>query len=119
MAEDIKKMPVGAGLPEMPEEIVIAPKKVAIDWKRIIFILLGLALFFLFYFMPEFSGRGGSLGQALSPAAPRPDGPGPLSHGRGLVDLRGDAHRRHRHRHRPVPGHLYDPDRRPGPERLL
>ena len=55
MAEDIKKMPVGAGLPEMPEEIVIAPKKVAIDWKRIIFILLGLALFFLFYFMPEFA----------------------------------------------------------------
>ena len=55
MAEDIKKMPVGAGLPEMPEEIVIAPKKVAVDLKRIIFILLGLALFFLFYFMPEFA----------------------------------------------------------------
>ena len=55
MAEDIKKMPVGAGLPEMPEEIVIAPKKVAVDYKRIIFILLGLALFFLFYFMPEFA----------------------------------------------------------------
>jgi sodium-dependent dicarboxylate transporter 2/3/5 len=53
MAEDIKKMPVGAGLPEMPEEIVIAPKKVAIDWKRIGFILLGLALFFLFYYMSE------------------------------------------------------------------
>ena len=31
MAEDIKKMPVGAGLPEMPEEIKLAPKKVAID----------------------------------------------------------------------------------------
>jgi solute carrier family 13 (sodium-dependent dicarboxylate transporter), member 2/3/5 len=53
MAEDIKKMPVGAGLPEMPEEIVIAPKKVVIDWKRIAFILLGLALFFLFYFMSD------------------------------------------------------------------
>src|SRR4030043_210037 len=53
MAEDTKKMPIGAGLPEMPEEIVIAPKKVAIDWKRIIFILLGLALFFLFYFMSD------------------------------------------------------------------
>ena len=55
MAEDIKKMPVGAGLPEMPEQIVIAPKKVAVDFKRIIFILLGLALFFLFYFLPEFA----------------------------------------------------------------
>ena len=53
MAEDIKKMPVGAGLPEMPEEIVIAPKKEATDWKRIFFILLGLALFFLFYFMSD------------------------------------------------------------------
>ena len=53
MAEDIKKMPVGAGLPEMPEEIGIASKKVVIDWKRILFILLGLALFFLFYFMPD------------------------------------------------------------------
>ena len=31
MAEDIKKMPVGMGLPEMPEAIVIAPKKVVID----------------------------------------------------------------------------------------
>ena len=53
MAEDIKRMPVGAGLPEMPEEIKLAPKKVAIDWKRIAFILLGLALFFLFYFMSD------------------------------------------------------------------
>src|SRR4030067_2470730 len=54
MAEETIKMPVGAGLPEMPEEIIIAPKKVVIDWKRIAFILLGLALFFLFYFMSEF-----------------------------------------------------------------
>ncbi len=53
MADETKKMPVGAGLPEMPEEIVIAPKKVAIDWKRIIFILLGLGIFFLFYAIPS------------------------------------------------------------------
>ena len=53
MAEDIKKMPVGMGLPEMPEEIILAPKKMVIDWKRIAFILLGLALFFLFYLMSE------------------------------------------------------------------
>ena len=119
MAEEIKKMPVGAGLPEMPEEIVIAPKKVVIDWKRIGFILLGLALFFLFYFMSDFRGRGGPLRQALSLAAARPHGHRPLSHGRGLVDLRGDAHRRHRHCHRPVSDHLYDSHRRRGPEGLL
>jgi sodium-dependent dicarboxylate transporter 2/3/5 len=52
MAEEIKRMPVGAGLPEMPETILIAPKKVAVDWKRIIFILLGLAIFFGFYLLP-------------------------------------------------------------------
>jgi sodium-dependent dicarboxylate transporter 2/3/5 len=53
MAEETKKMPVGAGLPEMPEEIVIAPKKVAIDYKRIFFILLGLGIFLLFYAIPS------------------------------------------------------------------
>src|SRR3989339_1003607 len=52
MAEDIRKMPVGAGLPEMPEEIKLAPKRVAIDYKRIIFILLGLGIFILFYLIP-------------------------------------------------------------------
>jgi len=52
MAEDIKKMPVGAGLPEMPEEIKLAPKKVAINYKRIIFILIGLGIFILFYLIP-------------------------------------------------------------------
>src|SRR4030042_2805945 len=52
MAEEIGRMPVGAGLPEMPEEIILAPKKRVIDWKRIFFILLGLALFFSFYMIP-------------------------------------------------------------------
>ena len=52
MAEDIKKMPTGAGLPEMPEEIILAPPKKVIDWKRIFFILLGLGIFFLFYMIP-------------------------------------------------------------------
>jgi sodium-dependent dicarboxylate transporter 2/3/5 len=53
MTADVKKMPISAGLPEMPEEIVIAPKKRAIDWKRIVFILLGLGVFFLFYAIPS------------------------------------------------------------------
>jgi len=52
MVEDIQKMPVGASLPEMPEEIKLAPKKLAIDYKRIIFILLGLGVFILFYLLP-------------------------------------------------------------------
>jgi sodium-dependent dicarboxylate transporter 2/3/5 len=44
---------VAAGLPEMPEEIVIAPKKVVFDWRRIFFIILGLVVFFVFYFMSD------------------------------------------------------------------
>lgn len=52
MAEETKKVPLSAGLPEMPEEIVLAPPKKIIDWKRIFFICLGLGLFFLFYALP-------------------------------------------------------------------
>lgn len=53
MAEEIRKMPVGAGLPEMPEEIILAPKRVPINWKRVFFILLGLGVFGLFYLIPS------------------------------------------------------------------
>jgi sodium-dependent dicarboxylate transporter 2/3/5 len=53
MAEEVKKVPLSAGLPEMPEEIVLAPKKRVIDGKRIFFILLGLGIFFLFYAIPS------------------------------------------------------------------
>jgi sodium-dependent dicarboxylate transporter 2/3/5 len=52
MAEETRKMPVGAGLPEMPEEILLAPKRRVIDYKRILFILLGLGFFALFYMVP-------------------------------------------------------------------
>jgi len=45
MAEKEKKMT--EGLPEPPPEIVVAPPKVKFDWKRVLFILLGLGLFFV------------------------------------------------------------------------
>lgn len=44
--------PGGIGLPEMPEEIILAPPEKVIDWKRIFFISLGLAIFAFFYFYP-------------------------------------------------------------------
>jgi sodium-dependent dicarboxylate transporter 2/3/5 len=44
---------VMAGLPEMPEEIFLAPAKKVINWTRIFFILLGLGVFFLFYMIPS------------------------------------------------------------------
>jgi solute carrier family 13 (sodium-dependent dicarboxylate transporter), member 2/3/5 len=53
MAEDAKRMPVGAGVHDRSDDVVVAPRKAAFDWKRILFILLGLALFFLFYFMND------------------------------------------------------------------
>uniref|UniRef100_A0A7C3YZT4 SLC13/DASS family transporter n=1 Tax=Desulfobacca acetoxidans TaxID=60893 RepID=A0A7C3YZT4_9BACT len=45
---------MAAGLPEMPEEIVLAAPKKVIDWRRVFFILLGLGVFFLFYLIPGF-----------------------------------------------------------------
>lgn len=50
MAEKEKKRP--EGLPEPPAEIVVAPSKIKFDWKRILFILIGLGLFLWIYFMP-------------------------------------------------------------------
>jgi sodium-dependent dicarboxylate transporter 2/3/5 len=50
MAEKEKKR--SEGLPEPPAEIVVASPKIKFDWKRIFFILLGLGLFLLIYFMP-------------------------------------------------------------------
>jgi sodium-dependent dicarboxylate transporter 2/3/5 len=64
MAEEIGKMPVGAGLPEMPEEIILAPKKRVIDWRRVFFIALGLAVFFSFFFiehLPDAVDPGGKV----------------------------------------------------------
>jgi sodium-dependent dicarboxylate transporter 2/3/5 len=46
-----KPLPSG-GLPPMPETIRMAKPPRRIDWKRILFISLGVALFFLVYFSP-------------------------------------------------------------------
>ena len=40
------------GLPEPPPEILVAEVKPKFDWKRVMFILLGLGLFLWIYFMP-------------------------------------------------------------------
>jgi sodium-dependent dicarboxylate transporter 2/3/5 len=40
------------GLPEPPKEIVVATPKIPFDWKRVFFILFGLGLFLLIYYMP-------------------------------------------------------------------
>jgi len=43
------------GLPPMPGEIYLAEKIKRIDWKRLIFILLGLLFFFAVYFSPPWA----------------------------------------------------------------
>ena len=41
------------GLPQPPPEIVIAETKTPFDWKRVMFILIGLGLFLWIYYMPS------------------------------------------------------------------
>ena len=50
--KDIKKT---EGLPQPPPEIVVAETKTPFDWKRVMFILIGLGLFLWIYFMPQWS----------------------------------------------------------------
>ncbi len=66
MAEETKKVPMSAGLPEMPETIVLAPPKKVIDYKRIFFILLGLGIFALFYFLPGLPDAKDPAGKVFS-----------------------------------------------------
>jgi len=73
--KDIHK--TSQGLPEPPQEIVIAESKIPLDWKRIVFILLGLGLFLWIFYMPAW------------PAAVDPGGKAfPLSQqGKGAIAL--------------------------------
>jgi sodium-dependent dicarboxylate transporter 2/3/5 len=48
--KDIKRT---EGLPQPPPEIVVAESKPAFDWKRVMFIFLGLGFFLFIYFMPS------------------------------------------------------------------
>jgi sodium-dependent dicarboxylate transporter 2/3/5 len=51
MAEkDIKRT---EGLPQPPPEIVVAETRAPFDWKRVMFILLGLGIFLWIYYMPS------------------------------------------------------------------
>ncbi|MHC1728904.1 MAG: SLC13 family permease [Syntrophobacteraceae bacterium] len=53
MVEQTGNLPMGAAMQEMDETNVRTPMKVSFDWRRILFILLGLGLFFIFYFMND------------------------------------------------------------------
>ena len=63
MAE--KNIKTTQGLPEPPKEIVVAAPKIPFDWKRVLFILLGLGLFLFIYFMPAWSDAVDPTGKAF------------------------------------------------------
>ena len=56
----------GGGLPPMPETIELAPKKGIIDFKRVVFILLGIGLFALFYYLPQLPNAADPQGKVFS-----------------------------------------------------
>lgn len=53
------------GLPEPPAEILVAVPKPKFDWKRLIFIILGLAFFSTIYFMPPWKDAIDPSGKAF------------------------------------------------------
>ena len=53
------------GLPEPPQEILVAAPKIPFDWKRVLFILLGLGLFLAIYFMPQWNDAVDPTGKAF------------------------------------------------------
>jgi len=52
MVEKQKPIAKGEGLPEMPDEIMLSPKKPPLDWKRLLFMSIGIILFLVIYFAP-------------------------------------------------------------------
>ncbi len=52
MVEKSEPIVSGEGLPEMPEEIILAPEKPILDWKRLLFMATGIILFIVVYYAP-------------------------------------------------------------------
>ncbi|MDP2167459.1 MAG: SLC13 family permease [Thermodesulfovibrionales bacterium] len=61
-----KKNKTQQGLPEPPQEILVATPKIPFDWKRVFFILLGLSLFLVIYYMPPWKEALDPTGKAFS-----------------------------------------------------
>jgi len=60
-----KDIKTSQDLPKPPAEILIATTKIPFDWKRTLFILLGLGLFLWIYFMPQWSDAIDPTGKAF------------------------------------------------------
>ncbi len=55
MAEKEKPTAKGEGLPEMPDEIILSPEKPPLDWKRLLFMGIGIVLFLVIYYSPPWA----------------------------------------------------------------
>lgn len=69
------------------KEVHMTPEKSKFDWKRVFFILLGLALFFWIYFMPQWKDAVDPTGKAFPLS---PEGKGAIAlflMGRHLVGI--------------------------------
>ena len=53
MVEKKKPVATGPGLPEMPDEIVLSPEKARLDWKRLLFMSIGITLFLIVYYSSQ------------------------------------------------------------------
>ncbi|MBI4690658.1 MAG: hypothetical protein HY754_10400 [Nitrospirae bacterium] len=60
-----KDIKTSQGLPEPPAEILVAESRIPFDWKRVLFILLGLGLFLFVYFMPQWKDAIDPTGKAF------------------------------------------------------
>ncbi len=63
MAGKDKPIATGPGLPEMPDQIVLSPKKVPIDWKRLLFMSIGIVLFAIVYLAPPWPDAVDPMGE--------------------------------------------------------
>jgi sodium-dependent dicarboxylate transporter 2/3/5 len=63
MVEKKKAIATGPGLPEMPDEILISPVKPPLDWKRLLFMSIGIILFLVIYFAPPWPDAVDPMGE--------------------------------------------------------
>ena len=63
MVEKSKPIASGEGLPEMPAEIILAPEKPILDWKRLLFMATGIILFIVVYYAPPWPDAVDPMGQ--------------------------------------------------------
>jgi sodium-dependent dicarboxylate transporter 2/3/5 len=63
MAAKDKPIASGGGLPEMPDEIALAPEKAPLDWKRLLFMSIGILLFAIVYYCPPWPDAVDPMGQ--------------------------------------------------------